>query len=368
MDLAQLEKSKYAPQMREIALTLDGKRKDKDNPMDISLEEYIKGKGDTMEAFYLDMGIDPRVDTVANMLSLPDVSARFLVPEVYRSAIRLGWRKSPIYNDLVAVEQNVSGLQFTQPAIQMSDAEMLYTGVAETIRTGDVDYTQKTVTLRKVAKGIKIPYEVMNYCSLNFISIFLEDLGIKMGHQTDMLALSTLLNGEQADGSESAATIGIANTTGGLVYRDLTKPYLRMGRLGKNPSKMVAGEDMALTLTNLPEYKYRMASGPQYATLDVKSPMPNTASLYVHSAIPSDQVLILDSSSALAKYNGQALLLESEKIVANQTEATYASAILGFGILYRDSRIVVDQSIAFSGNGFPSWMDPSTQEQTTFKK
>lgn len=366
MNLEQYKKSSYAPKMQEIALTLDNMRKNPNCPLDISLADYAKTDGTTVEYIFQDMGIDPSTDTISNILSLPDISARYIIPEIYREPIRLGLRTSPIYSQLVAVEQNVTGMQFNAPAIQMSDAEMKYTGVAETITTGDVDYTSKTVSLRKMARGIKIPYEVSNFCSINFISIFLQDLGVKLGKQLDMLALTVLSNGEQADGSESIATIGVASTTGGVVYRDLTKAYLRMGRLGKNPTVMVAGEDMALALTNLPEFKYRMASGPKQATLEIKSPMPNASSLFVHSGIASNKVMIIDTASTLAKYNGQALLLESEKIVSNQTEATYASLITGFGILFRDSRIMVDQSIAFSGNGFPSWMDPSTQEQASF--
>ena len=50
------------------------------------------------------------------------------------------------------------------------------------------------------------------------------------------------------------------------------------------------------------------------------------------------------------------LLVESEKIVRTQVAGTYASIITGFANVQRNARVVVDGSLAFSTNGFPTWM------------
>lgn len=367
--VTQLGKSLYKNDLQEAVRTCEALRKDTEDPQDIKLSEYVKARwGVSMEAFYDDLGINPTIDTVENIINLPDPSVRWLIPEIFRDALRLGLRKAPIYPEIIAAEQTVKGLQLIQPSWNMSDAAPRYIGVAETITTGDVSYGQKTVHLRKIGRAIKIPYEVRNFVSVNILSIFLQDYGIKMGQAMDTLLINTLINGEQADGSESAPVIGIVDTTGGLVYRDLIKPFVRGGRLGRQYGVMIAGENTAITLLDLPEYKYRLASGPQYANLDIKTPIPNKASCYVHSAVPASQIILVDPAATIIKYNAQPLLVESEKIISNQTELTTATLITGFGIIFRDGRLIVDQSLAFSGNGFPSYMDPSTQEIVNITK
>jgi hypothetical protein len=248
----------------------------------------------------------------------------------------------------------------------MSDARALYTGIAETIRLGDISFGQKTVKVRKVARGIAIPYEVRNFVSLNVVGLFLQDFGIQLGQEKDMDALLTLINGDQADGSESAPVIGI-KTANSLVYRDLTTPFLRMQLLGRLVNVMVGGETMALDMLDLDQFSKREAGTP-LKTLNLKTPLPNSVDFYVHSGIPDDQVLLVDPSLAMIEYNAQALLVESEKIVSNQTEATYASLITGFGIAYRDARIIVDRTLTFAAHGFPTYMDHTAQEQTQFTK
>ena len=201
---------------------------------------------------------------------------------------------------------------------------------------------------------------------MNVVGLFLQDFGIKLGHQKDMLALHTLINGDQVDGSESAAVIGVA-TANTLVYKDILKPYARGSRLGRNFTTQVSGEDFAIDMLDLDEYSKR-ESGTPAKGLNIKTPIPQSSDLYIHSGVPEDQLLMVDPGLAMIEYNAQALLVEAEKIVSNQTEATYASLITGFGIAYRDARIILDKSIAFADNGFPTWMDPSNQEQSVFKK
>lgn len=366
-DKNQMAKSQYIGSLQEVVRECQAMRMDAENPQDITLAHYVNARwGVSMEEFYQDLGINPSADTIGLLVSMPDTSVRWLIPEIYRDAIRLGYRRGPIYQALIAASQNVKGLEVTQPYYNMSDAAAFYTGVAESIRLGDVSFGQKTVGLRKLARGISVPYEVLNFSALNAVSLFLGDFGIKLGHQKDMLALHTLINGEQANGSESAATIGVA-TPGTLVYKDLLKPFVRGSRLGRNFATQVSGEDFAIDMLDLDEYSKREA-GTTAKNLNIKTPIPQSADLYIHSGVPTNKLLLVDPTLAMIEYNAQALLVEAEKIVSNQTEATYVSLITGFGIAYRDARLLLDKSISFGSNGFPAWMDPSTQEQTVFKK
>jgi hypothetical protein len=78
---------------------------------------------------------------------------------------------------------------------------------------------------------------------------------------------------------------------------------------------------------------------------------------FIHGNVPNSQEIILDPSRTLIKFNAQPLLVESERIVSNQTEAFYCSLTSGFAKLFRDSCVIMDSSLAFAGNGFPAYMD-----------
>lgn len=360
--------SKYAPQLQTIVQTLESTRQDPQSPTDISLVEYLQGEGDTYESFLEDLGVQPNIDTISNLMSTQDVDRNFrwLVPEIILDALRVGLRKAPIYPDFIASEQSVNQTTITIPWIQMSDATPEYIGEGETIPLGGLSMSQKSLKLRKLGKGIKITDEIKQYVSLNVVSIFLQDMGVKLGQGLDKLLINTLINGEQADGSESSPVVGVASTVAGITYADLVRVWVRMSRLSRNVSKMIVGEEMANTLLNLPEFKDKVAGTP-VATLNLKTPIPSRADVYIHGAVPDDVLMAVDSSSTIVKYNAQPLMVETERIVSNQTEATYATLTTGFGIIYRDSRVGIDQSLPFASNGFPNYMSPDIAEDIDFR-
>lgn len=188
--------------------------------IDISLAQYVKQKYGfgSINSFYDTIGVDPSLHSVSSFATMPEFNENFrwLIPEVIREAIRTGLRRSPIYPMLIAAEETVAQPKVIMPAIQMSDAMAKKIGETETIPTGSVNFGQKTVSLTKLGTGIKISDEVNQYVSLNILSIYLEDVGIKMGIGLDNLAISAMINGDQADASEAAGTIGVDNTTNGL--------------------------------------------------------------------------------------------------------------------------------------------------------
>jgi hypothetical protein len=350
--------------VKEAVKKCEAMRRDTKVPVDISLSEFMKSQGHTMEAVYNDLGINPTVDTIQNIINMPDSSLRWLIPEIYRDAIRLGLRRAPIYPNLIAAEQSVSQTSVKMPAINMSDATPRKVGMGETITTGSVSFDEKQVSIYKYGRGFKIPYEIVQYVPLNLVSIFLQDFGVKMGMGLDNMAISTLLNGDQANGNDSISTIGIA-VANDLTFRDLLKPWVRLGRLGKSANQMIAGEDMAVDILEL--LVNNRTLGNQRVNVNVKTPLPTNANVYVHGAVPANTVIILDPATTMVKLNAQPLLIESDRVIQNQIQEVYCSFTTGFATIFRDSRIALDQSIAFAGNGFPTWMDPTAQEQVEFE-
>jgi hypothetical protein len=356
MNLEKYEKSEFKGKIKEAFDLAESIRKDQKNPVDIEFSEVVKTKFNMDYVDFLaDLGIDPSVDSISAIQTIGDMDVRWLIPEIIRTAIRAGLRDAPIWPSLVASEIQSSQLKQTIPWLNMSDAAPRKVNEGESIPVGSISYGQKSVEVYKIGRGIKIPYEVVQFVSLDVVSIFLQDFGVKLGHALDTLAIDVLINGDQVDGSASAAVIGVA-TANTKVYKDFLKPWIRGSRMGRNFSTIIGGEDSALETLDLPEFKAR-TQGTTEATLNLKTPVPKSADYFVHGNVPANQEILVDKRYALLKMNVIPLLIESDKIVSNQTIETYASLTTGFAKLFQDSVLVMDKTLAFGSNGFPDYMD-----------
>ena len=368
MNIEKLKDHKLRNEFETIHRSLNAQRKDPNRPVDLGFAEFMKAAHgfESMGALFADLGIDPAFDTVQNLMTVDDFNVRWIIPEIYREALRLGLRKSAIWPNLVATEQTVSQREIKMPWINMSDATPKKVGEAETIPMGNVSYGDKSVKIGKMGRGISLTYEVAQYVSLNLVSIFFEDMGIKFGMALDAWLIDVLLNGDQADGSESAPVMGVAAPST-LAYKDLLKIYIRMSRLGRTATTVIGGEDIALDVLDLPEFKNRQNPAPPLATLALKTPVPQTTNYFIHGSVPDDQQLMVDTTAAAIKLNAQPLMIESEKMISNQTNATYATLTTGFGKLFRDASLVVDRSLNIASNGFPSFLEVDALEQATIE-
>lgn len=359
-DNKDLKKKDITNSLQEIVSSMDELRSGQNGnrAIEVTLEEVAQEKwGITQDELFEKIDINPNLTTMQNIYTMPDQSIRWIVPEIIRQAITLGLRQAPFYPSIIAGEESVSSLNVIQPHINMSDAAPAKINEAETIPLGTVSFGQKSVSLFKIGKGFKLTDEVRDYVSLNVLSIYLRDFGVQLGYALDTLAMDTLINGNKPDGSESAPVIGVYNTANGITYKDLLHIWVRAARMGRNFSTMIGGEDQAIEMLNLPEFKVRQSSGPTEATLNVKSPVPNKADFYIHPGTPENQLLMLDKAAALIKLNAKQLMLESERIVSNQTEAIYATLTTGFSKMYQDATLLLDATKEFTTYGFPEFMN-----------
>lgn len=370
MNIEQYNASPFKGKMKEIVMTMNSMRANEKMPIDITLREYLalnkdKYNNATPETMYDSLGIMPAVDTIENIFTMPtDEDIRWLVPEIWRDSIRLGLRKAPIWPNIIAQQQTVSQTTVKMPYWNMSNAIASRVNEAETIPMGSVSYGSKEVSIYKVGKGIRVSDEVRNYVTVNIVSLFLQDFGIKMGHSLDTLLIDVLLNGDQTNGSESAPIVGIT-TINTLTYRDLLRIFIRMARLGRTPNTMIAGEDMALDVLDLTEFKTRNSGTPD-KQLNLKTPVPSSVDFFIHGNVPDDQIIMVDTSAAVIKLDARPLLVESDRIISNQTQDTYATLTTGFANLFRDGRLLLDQSVDFDVDGFPSYLNPAAQENAPF--
>tara|TARA_R110001606_G_scaffold394490_2_gene565447 strand:+ start:2039 stop:3142 length:1104 start_codon:yes stop_codon:yes gene_type:complete len=367
MNLEQFAKSKYADRIKSSVKSVESLRNNPDNPIDTTYSSFVKKTWDiSMAELFADLGIEPGVDTIQNLVSMPDESVRWLIPEIIREALRLGLRKSPIWSDLIAMEQSIKGTTVTMPHWEMSDATPRYVGIAETIPVGGVNFGQKDVTTRKMGRGIAIPYEITQYVAINIVSIFMQDFGVKLGLGLDNALIQVLINGEQSSGSESAPVIGVEDVPTGIQYMDYLRTWIRMSRIGRRADTIISGEAMGIKTLEMEDFKQR-SQGTTNSTVDLKTPYPSRSNYYIHGAMPADQAMVVDSTASVIKLNSQPLKVESDKIVQNQTEEFYASLTTGYAVIYRDARVIIDESLAFAAAGFPTYMDVDAAEQVVFE-
>jgi hypothetical protein len=359
VDTTNYSDKDFIKQIPEMVQQLDMYRagNDRIKPVDISLDEVTKEKfGFTKETLFEKIGINPRVTTMQNIYSMPDQSIRWIVPEIIREAVTLGMRQAPFYPAIIASDQPISGLTAIMPSINMSDAVPAKVNEAETIPLGDISFGQKSVRLFKIGKGFKLTDEVKNYVSLDVLGIYLRDFGVQLGYAMDSLAMDTLINGNKVDGSESSPVIGVTDPDKGITYKDMLRIWVRAARMGRNFQTMIGSENQAVELLDLPEFKDRH-QGTTEATLNVKSPVPKNADMYIHPGTPEKQILMVDPSAALIKLTARQLMMESERIVSNQTEAVYASLTTGFSKMYNDATLLLASDKKFSDYGFPTSMN-----------
>lgn len=329
---------------------------------DIAKDSFGFGSAD---ALYQTLGINPSQNTLDSLSSISDFNEgyRWLQPEVIREAVRLGLRRNPVYTDLIAAEETVDQKSVVMPQVNMSDATPEVLNEAETIPVGSVSFGEKTVRLKKIGTGLQVSDEVQKYVSLNILSLYMQDAGVKLGLGMDTMAIDVLLNGD-ADGNDSAPVIGVQNV-GSIGYYDLLRAWLRMGRLGRLPSGMLSNEGAALDILQLDEFK-----GSNYnnikQTINIKTPIPQSQDYLVHGAMPTGTSLgLIDNTASLIKLNATALLVESERIAQRQMNGTYATVTTGYAKLFRDAFLLLDGSQPFTD--FPTFMDVATAENVVIK-
>jgi hypothetical protein len=86
------------------------------------------------------------------------------------------------------------------------------------------------------------------------------------------------------------------------------------------------------------------ALGAPLVELNLQSALPANQDLYVHSDVPDDQIVLIDTTKAFVQLTAMKLLIESERIMAKQLNGQYASIITGFANIFSDARIILDST------------------------
>lgn len=282
---------------------------------------------------------------------------RFVSPEVFLDPVSRGAVQGTFYPELIAREIPVPQPQTVVPRLDLSDAALADSHEAATIEEGAISYDTKTVTITKKARAIKITDEAVKFSSLSLLALFMEDFGRIFGHSLNLLAVDAIVNDAQSSTAEPAAVIGVENTSNGITWFDLARVAIRFGLIGHVGTQIIGNETTALNYLNLPEVKNKQQGTPLLAA-SLKSPLTMPTDLFVSGAVGTSKVIIQDPSASIVQLTAQPLMVETERLVMKQITGTAMSVYTGFAKLQRKASVIVDGSIAFSGNGFPTWMTP----------
>ena len=106
IDISKMKAHDFGVALKEIVLGLDSIRSGNNSqkPVDVQFSDVIQGKwGITVDSLLEKLNVNPKIDTMQNIYSMPDQSVRWIVPEIIRSAITLGIRQAPFYPNISPV-------------------------------------------------------------------------------------------------------------------------------------------------------------------------------------------------------------------------------------------------------------------------
>ncbi|QQS33499.1 MAG: hypothetical protein IPM50_02640 [Acidobacteriota bacterium] len=282
---------------------------------------------------------------------------RFVSPEVFLDPVSRGAVQGTFYPDIIAREIPVPQPQAIVPRLNLSDAALADSSEAATIEEGSISYDTKTVTVKKKARAIKIADEAVRFSSLSLLALFMEDFGRIFGHTLNLMAIDAIANDSASSTADPAAVIGVENTSNGITWYDLARVAVRFGLIGHVGTQIIGNETTALNYLNLPEVKNKQQGTPLLGTA-LKTPLTMPEELYVSGGVATSKVIIQDPSASIVQLTAQPLMVETARLVMKQITGTVLSTYTGFTKLQRKASVIVDGSIAFSGNGFPAWMTP----------
>lgn len=283
-----------------------------------------------------------------------DPSARYLTPEFFAPVLMRGVVQGQYWDQLISADLSVPQPKVTMPLMSLSDAGLEERSEAATTKEGTVTYGSKDVTIKSRDKAIYFSDESIMFNRIDLVSIFFQDLGRILASSLNGEAVRVLRDGDQADGSEAALVIG-AQVSGTFDYTDVINVMIRMGMIGRPVSQIIAGETMSNLWENLPEVKNNQNAGAKLMpTQTFGVTRPQMWELFPAFNIPANKILFSDPNSAMVALTAKPLTLEQDRIVARKLNGTFASIWKGFAIQQATGRVIVDKSIAFSGNGWTS--------------
>jgi hypothetical protein len=281
---------------------------------------------------------------------------RFIIPEIFGEAVRTGYQHASLHQSWIAGTTNMNGHKMTMPRIERGDGVPSIVAEGADMPIGSIKFGKKDVKIFKIGTGFLITDELVMDSRLDHLFIFLGEVGNDMAIGADVQAIKILVNGEQADGSESSPVIGV-DTINSIKTVDCRTVMSRMARLKKPITHGILNEVDSLIDLN--------AAMPEREETHIDEYMKIKADNWI---LPGNQLMFLNSAQAMVKLQYRGLVTERRRNPRNQTEEMFISDHINFAIVKRDARVILDKDLAFSSQGFPPYMDIDSRINVAFNE
>lgn len=341
---------------------------EKTAPLDKTLGEYASAlfgfaKEDAFNQFLLSMGIDQRQTKIDSFLGIQDYRAigNAIVPEIIMEAVRLGIKASDT-SKLVAQTQTVASKFTTTPYFKDISGGFHYVNDGEAADKSQLTMITKQVPTHTVQCILSLSDSVREV-PLNLLGNAMIQVANQYNRQRAGAILNCIINGDKSD--YSAPVVGVDNTSNGFKYIDLKTVLTRLQNLGYNPNVIIGKEIEIIKFGMLDEIK-GFAGGS--TLINVINMQPDVRNLWAmsHGAVPTNELIIMDGTKCVNEYVYKPLMMEDDRDILKRLSNISLVADLGFGKMLRDTAVRIDKTKAFSGNGFPSYMDVETIQNVSF--
>lgn len=127
-----------------------------------------------------------------------------------------------------------------------------------------------------------------------------------------------------------------------------------MRRLGLSANRVIASEEEGIDITSIPQFEGNQNGPNSLANIRSIVGVPDNFDMDTY-VLPANHTMFLSPERAMIKLSYRGMLTERRRNIKNQTEELFISDWIGFAIVKRDARVVVDKSVLYAG--FPAYMD-----------
>lgn len=332
--------------------------------------EYYSNPDEAYGKYLYDAGISrPGAMTVKQFLTLEGDEGLYIFSELVLDLVVLGMEQTFPIEDLLAISTNATSDTITLPTFEYVAKNRTY-GKDKDVSAGvlfeddGVIVGDKRVDVKKFGRALKLPYEVIEDTPLDILSVYYQAYGAAIGADKFAYLIDTMINGdggidrEKNKIDDTVATIGVQDTTKSIQFRDINRASIRLSKRGRMPESLVIDELESYDLLELPEYKERKQGVPDQI-INIKGQYRTPVDFYFsNDEVGTKSALIFSKQFCTGQFKRRALMIEEEQIKSRQIRAMYASERVGLMNFFKDARIKIDGTKAFTSNGFPDWLKP----------
>jgi hypothetical protein len=352
----------------------------RDNGVDRTLREHLqlnysdfsREPNLSLEKYFHEYGIqNPTKMTVKQFLTLDsNKDLIWLFSEMILSMVTEGYRETFNVNELLAMSVDTAQTTVTLPVIDTRPMKRVIDkdrGVTMGVQfqTDSVTVGDKRINIDKFGVKLDLPYEVVDDTPFDILAIYLKQRGVCLALDKIRYLIDVMVSGDGGQDRKSVkvedtiAEIGVKDTEEGITYRDILRTAVRMSLKGFPAVNMIGEEEQVVDVSMLEEY-YQRYQGTPNSQLEMKGGIITPNKIYpVVDGIGEKRLVLQSPQYCTGEFKKQGLLIETDKLISRQLHEVVISTRSAMMNFFRAARVLIDGTKAFSGNGFPTFMQTS---------